>query len=358
MKYLLYTDPHWCACSSIIRSRGNVFTTRLENLIKSLNWAEDLAITQKCDEVICLGDFFDKPELNAEEITALNKIQWCNLPHSFIVGNHESNLSSLIFSSTNALSTQDDLFHIISKPSVQKLSDHVRLIMLPYILEEDRKSLKEYLTQEQCINIVLSHNDIKGIQYGGFLSKIGFDLKDIEDNCSLFINGHLHNGTYLDDKKTILNLGNLTGLNFGEDAFKYKHQAAVLDTDTLKVEFFTNPYAFNFFKLEVNNQEDLNKYIEYFKAKPINCNNPIITVKCKENMVDSTKAFLTTIPDLVESKILINAENKANVDEKDISQSELAKDDHLDQFSKFVIDKLGKSDIIEEELSLVCKEDI
>lgn len=361
MKYLLYTDPHWCAYSSIIRSRGKKFTTRLENLIDSLNWVEDLALKNLCSATICLGDFFDKTELNAEELTALNEVKWNDWPHYFIVGNHESNLSSLMFSSTNAL-TKKDNFHIVDKPlQIFLPSDGGNLVLLPYILEEDRKPFKDYMPKNGR-TIVLSHNDIKGIQYGGFLSKIGFNLKDIEDNCALFINGHLHNGTYLNDKKTILNLGNLTGLNFGEDSFKYEHRVAILDTDTLKLQFFVNPFAFNFFKLEINSLEDITKYAAYFSSKSdkgiadITSNNPIITARCRECMIEKTKAFLDDIPDLVESKILIATEESSSIDEKDISQSELTKDDHLNQFSKFVLDKLGKSDIIEEELSFICKE--
>lgn len=44
---------------------------------------------------------------------------------------------------------------------------------------------------------------------GQFISKAGFDINDIEDNCDLFINGHLHNGSKITDK--IFNVGNLTG---------------------------------------------------------------------------------------------------------------------------------------------------
>ena len=69
------------------------------------------------------------------------------------------------------------------------------------------------------------------------------------------VNGHLHNGNRI--SKNLINLGILTGANFGEDAARYPHNIMVLDTDTLAFELIENPYAFNFYKLEVNSEKDL-----------------------------------------------------------------------------------------------------
>ena len=60
MRILLYTDNHFCTNSSIIRKNGEKYSIRLENQIKSVNWAEQLGIEKNCDMVIHLGDFFDK----------------------------------------------------------------------------------------------------------------------------------------------------------------------------------------------------------------------------------------------------------------------------------------------------------
>ena len=71
MKILIVGDVHWSTYSSIVRSRGKKYSTRLENLINSVNWAERIADEENCDRIIYLGDFFDKADLTAEEITAL-----------------------------------------------------------------------------------------------------------------------------------------------------------------------------------------------------------------------------------------------------------------------------------------------
>ena len=105
MKILFVGDVHWSTYSSIVRSRGNHFSKRLENLIASMNFVESIADKYQCDEEIFLGDFFDKPDLNAEEISALSEIEWSHYPRirHFIVGNHESGIASLVYSSTKSL---------------------------------------------------------------------------------------------------------------------------------------------------------------------------------------------------------------------------------------------------------------
>ena len=75
MKYLVCGDVHWCQYSSILRARGRKYSVRLENLIKSVNWVEDLAAKKGCIGVIYLGDFFDRPDLNSQEISALSEIK-------------------------------------------------------------------------------------------------------------------------------------------------------------------------------------------------------------------------------------------------------------------------------------------
>ena len=43
MKYLIFSDCHWSTYTSILRSRGKKYSTRLEYLIESLNWVNKVA---------------------------------------------------------------------------------------------------------------------------------------------------------------------------------------------------------------------------------------------------------------------------------------------------------------------------
>ena len=88
MKILVVGDVHWSQYSSILRKRGEKYSYRLENLIQSVNWAEQLAYETNCELIVYLGDFFDRAEINSEEISALKEIVWASKPHYFLVGNH------------------------------------------------------------------------------------------------------------------------------------------------------------------------------------------------------------------------------------------------------------------------------
>ena len=347
MKVLIYSDVHFSQDSSIVRSMGDKYSTRLEYLIKSLNWAEELAEKEHCVAVFNLGDTFDKSSLNAMEISALKEVRWSNLEHFVLVGNHDSNITSLEYSSADALSSIKK-FHIVSSLSTLLLNDTM-FYMLPYITEENRKSLKEYLDEakEEDINIekkvILSHNDIKGIQLGKYISQEGFDIKDIESNCDLFLNGHLHNSSYI--TKKILNVGNLSGQTFNEDSFKYSHGCWILDVDTLELTFYENPYALNFYKIEINE-----KYpsLTSFSFK----NNDVLMIKCERKYQESLKKELEENKNIVTSKIIIYDKELVTEEKQEVKLEKL---DYLKTFNDFILDSLGNNEIIKEELSRICK---
>ena len=346
MRILLYTDNHFCTNSSIIRKNGEKYSIRLENQIKSVNWAEQLGIEKNCDMVIHLGDFFDKSELTAQELTALKEIRWNYLPHYFLVGNHEMGSSDLQYNSLNALSK---IGKIVNEPYYMS-GFGCRIIFLPYILETNRKPLQYYInsaigdkweTQEVKNTIILSHNDIADIRYGQWESKAGFSVDEIYNSCDLFINGHLHNQTQINDK--MLNLGNLTGQNFSEDAFKYSHCVAILDTDTLKIDLINNPYAFNFYKLDINTEKDLDVFDKLVAPA-------IITVSTPIDLVDKVKECVSNFnSSIIESRV-VGKPIKKEIEEKDV---EIINVDHIKQFKDYILKTIDNSDLLTEELNLL-----
>ena len=130
MRILLYTDNHFCSNSSIVRSKGQKYSARLENQIETLNWINNIALEKNCDKMICLGDFFDSATLNAEELTALKEVKWNNLPKEFLVGNHEMGNNDLSYNSTNALS---QFGKVIDKPTID-CGFGYEILYLPYML--------------------------------------------------------------------------------------------------------------------------------------------------------------------------------------------------------------------------------
>ena len=354
MRLLIYADPHWAVNSSIVRSRGEKYSTRLENLIQSINWVEDTASKYGCDTVVCLGDFFDTAQLNSEEISALGEIGWHNCNHYFIAGNHEMGRADQSFSSANIFDLCPKAC-TITDPAYLPIYDQAdtRIVCIPYILEKNRKPLKEYLDAMGVFVkvdnlIVLSHNDISGIQMGNFMSTVGFSLDEIRENCKLFVNGHLHNGEVV--APGVINLGNITGQNFSEDGYKYKHQAMLIDTATHEVEFIENPHALKFFKLDFSDyDESMDSQIQRTLD---NLPGPaVVTIKVNPKNEFIAKDLLTTTPNIIESRVIIDltsvvpAENETKIT---VSR------DHFDRFAKYITESLGNSEIIIEELSIIC----
>jgi DNA repair exonuclease SbcCD nuclease subunit len=336
-----------------LRNRGEKYSIRLENQINSVNWAESLAVEQQCDFVVHLGDFFDASALNSEEITALKEIKWANLPHMLLVGNHEIGTRNLEFNSLNSLASMSQ-FSIIDSIVSIPFGD-TEVVVIPYMFESDRPSIKDLFKTNKSKKIVFSHNDIKGIQMGKFVSKEGFDIDDISKNCSLFINGHLHNGEKIGN---IINVGNLTGQNFGEDAFKYDHVALILDTADMRVAVFENPYALNFYKLDFVENDSID-YINQISA--LLKSNAVCTIRCKDVNLEYLKKRFGIVKDeiiphcnkIIASRFVIVPDIKEKSDADSIEI--ISKVDHLQLFRDYVISNLGTDDVVISELQEVCK---
>lgn len=352
LRVLICGDVHWCNYSSIVRKRGENYSKRLENCIETINWVERTAEENECERIIYLGDFFDRSDMNAEEISALKEIDWSSLKHEIIVGNHELGSASGNYSTANVLSLLPN-FNVISEPYLD-VGFGRYFLYLPYIFEKDRKQLLEYFrnligsdftTQEVKRLYVFSHNDLKGVNYGAFESKEGFDLDDIQNSCDYFFNGHIHNGMNVSNK--IIDVGNITGQNFNEDAAKYNHRVIVLDTKTEEITSIVNPFAFNFYKVEIDSIPQLNSFIGKLKT------NAIVSLKCGESILQSVKEELDKCKKVVEYRVISvidrNDEEVGKIDDF----SSIISSDHLKQFNDYVIDKLGSSKAILQELQEV-----
>lgn len=350
MKICIIGDIHWCDCSSIVKGRGERYSLRLENCIDSINWAEEIAKEEDCKVIVYLGDFFDRANLNAEEISALQQLDFnSNIARYFLCGNHELGRHDASFASCDILSNWGKVVKepckqtYVNMTNISDLAD-IDLIFLPYIFEEDRQPFISYIPNDNRKKIVFSHNDIKGIQMGNYKSTIGFDINEIEFNCNLFINGHLHNGSQL--VSNVFNIGNLTGQNFSEDAFKYQHGIFILNTDELSIDFYENPCAFNFYKIDLTqycSEEHIFNILNNLK------NNAIVTVKCNDEDVNYVReAFAHVVTELR----VVSQNNNAVVENK---IEEIQTVDYLSKFIDFIHDKIESSDILNEEIGEICK---
>lgn len=341
MKLLIFTDLHMCPQASIINKWGTKYPKRLENCIESVNWLERKAEELKCDYIISLGDFFDKPDLTSETITACNEIQWSDIMHYHIVGNHDASNSSLVFNAANMLKADHHV--IINQPQILLLDD-CDICFLPYVTECDRKPLNEYFNEytQNRPRVILSHNDIMGVQLGPVVSRTGFSIEEIEAACDYMFNGHIHSSQAITQK--IINLGALTGKDFGTDAYKHSHRIVVLDTSTMSVDYIENPYAYNFYKLEINTEADLTA-LNTLK------NNAVVSVKCVQHLVEVVRQKIEETPNIIESRVILirQYEEATETTELDLTV------DHLTRFIECCKANIEDSAILEDELSEICK---
>lgn len=346
MKYLIYSDVHWSTFASLVRSRAEKYSTRLTHLINSLNWIQQVALQKGCQGIFCLGDFFDKSSCTDEELTALQEIKWVDLPQYFLCGNHESSVSDLRFSSLKVLESEHR--HIVTQLTTCKTID-CNFLFLPYFCEYDRRPLIEYLKKAELYLkekplVILSHNEINGINYGGFQSKLGFSIQEISENCTLYLNGHLHNSQWI--TPTILNVGSLSAHNFTNDSFTYKYGIWILDTQTFKLEFIENPFGFNFYKCEILKEDDL-QLLSTLK------NNSIVSIKGNSLLVDKIKNYITILSNILEYRLVL-VKDTVVLDTETITIDELQVD-HLQKFIEFCKANLLNTNILTDELAEICK---
>lgn len=346
MKIVLYSDSHWCAYSSVIRTRGKKYTTRLENELNTFNWVEQLAVDNKCDAIFNLGDTFDQNFLKDEELTALRDIQWADVSHLFLVGNHEMGRADLEFSSVHFLQMCPRM-SIIDKPSKFDIDENTELCFLPYMLESSDVKINDLFGDTTKNRYVFSHNDIAGVQMGSFLSVEGLDIEDISNNCTMFFNGHLHNTCYVRDN--VLNVGNITGQNFSEDAFVYPHNCYILDTDTGSIETIENPYAFNFYKLDFRGRGEnyINSHLMRLK------NNAVVSITCDVSSQKQVEELVSSLDNIVISRVIVDRFKQEDDGVEDMIPSIDISVDHLKYFEEFVLSTIGTEQEIKDELGVI-----
>lgn len=331
MKICIFGDVHWSQYSSIVRQRGERFSIRLENLIQSMNWVEDMTKEYNCGMCISLGDFFDASTIDAESITALREVNWNEIQHIIVAGNHEMARADNHYSSANILSLLP-FVDVVTVPKQMRLCENTNLMFLPYVLEPDKCNISELFTKNN-IDYMFSHNDLKDVNYGSFISKTGFSVDDISAVCDRCFNGHIHNEGVCGDN--IINVGNLTGQNFSEDATKYRHKIIILDTETDDIMILENPYAMNFYK--VDNLSDVRK------------DNAVVTLKTSDM---SQKDKLQNMKNVIAYKVIADVK-KASKKAESVSSKDVINIDHLKMFSDYVHSNMGDTEIINQELSEV-----
>lgn len=345
MKILIYADPHFCSSSSIIRGKGaNGFSERINNLMQSFDFVNKMARENGCDRIICLGDLFDKPDLTAEEITAISQ---CDIgSHEFIIGNHDALSNDLLFNAVNMFKNSK----IYKEPTLE-IIEGKQFVFLPYVTETSRKSLKETLVDigvnTEETTIIFSHNDISGIQYGSFLSKVGYSVNEILDVSDLYINGHIHNGAWVVDGR-IMNVGSLTGLNFSNDATNWKNCVIILDTSNFEVRVIENPYAFLFYRVEfvgLSVEETIKRLSQFISNLNPDRKN-ILSLKVDSASLEDVNKVLADCNSIYYKRVVVNyGDQQVLVEEKQQEPTLSLNTNYFEKFKEFIAEKFTEDNL-------------
>lgn len=345
MKIAIFSDVHWTRKTSIMDRISQKYSENLEHLIDSMNWVNQTAKKNNCAMMICAGDFFSKSTASDEEITAVKEISWNDLPCYFLCGNHESSVADLRYSSLKILDDHDKNHFVISNPLSFVVDETTQIHFLPYVKELNRQNLETYLTdiRPDKKQVIISHNDIAGIQYGGFESKSGFSIDEIEQHCDIFLNGHIHNSEWI--SKKILNVGSFSGHNFTNNSSEYQYGMWILDTDSTTITFIENPFSYNFYKFDIYSEKDIDK-IKSIK------NNAVLWIKCLESYTKLVKNLLVELSEKIVNYRVVSireVNSIESVEKIDLSTDPVQKFIELSKL-KFPNDK-----ILFEELAEICK---
>jgi len=346
-RYLVIGDIHYSQFSSIAKQRGSKYSIRLENLIECLNWVEEMGIKYNVDSEIFLGDVFDRTTINCEEITAMQDINWNKIPKKIVVGNHESNVMDLSYSTTKVLENIGAM--IIDQDLTEEINPLVNFTYIPYIAMRDTQRVSDHLKDKSKRNVVFAHADLANVQYGKSKSLTGFDVEDIQENCCLFIDGHIHSGQ--DGVKSgdnfynkVLLVGNLTGQNFTEDAFRNPHRICLItvndDGSIIKDDLYV-PEPFNFYSVYIQNDKDLSQ-LDLLGV------NSFVSLRCSSNMVDKSLKKISSLTNVLNYRLSIIYYSKNDSDEDSI---DFKVNDHIKLFVDLSKSILGESEILSDELS-------
>ena len=219
---------------------------------------------------------------------------------------------------------------IITEPQEVILDASSKCLFLPF--KAKPADIKENY------DIIFGHLGIEGVPFGAK----GFDFNFIKSHCKMFLNGHLHNKTPLDNDKIhkYWNVGSLTAQNFSDECQYAEKGAWILDTRDLSLEFVQNPYAFNFYKMS---EKDAREYSIDSKLLP----NACISVTCSE---EDEAIFREKFKNAYYFRMNVQRKRK----ESEVKEFQPTVD-YLERFRKSYIEKNGESAIILDELNEVTR---
>jgi len=222
----VYADPHLTKNMRSMQSQWEVTAS------KSIYYMYDKFDEMNVESAVCLGDFFDKPVIEAKHmqlvLPILKYINERTYPTYLLLGNHEidSDDSNIL----DFLSMYENIIPVTSLTGVE------HMLFIPY--NEDPEGASDYMRG----HIVFTHHDIYGSELAGGKTKAFFGLNpEIFIGAKLVMNGHVH----LKSKPApnIINAGSLLTSQQGELKLGDFPSYYILDTNTAEYQVYNNEHS-------------------------------------------------------------------------------------------------------------------
>ena len=198
------------------------------------------------DSVICLGDFFDAPRIEAKYmsllIPILDHINGRNYPTYILLGNHEidSDESNIL----DFLSTYENIIPIT------ELNEIEGMVFIPYNVDPAGVDMKD--------KIVFTHHDIYGSELAGGRTKAFFGVDtSIFKEAKLVMNGHVHLRSRV--SKNIINAGSILVSQQGELKVGDYPQYYLIDKSTAEITPYDNKDSMIYL---TTNIDDINNVVK------------------------------------------------------------------------------------------------
>lgn len=260
MKVLVFADIHGHNFREFSYIDEDGFNSRLMDQVEVITKIHESAHVNKVDRVWFLGDLTHlKNNMDTQVIrTLMVELGYIgsNFPVWIIPGNHDYRMWNSDPALLEMLTDWDDRITIARRfewAGVEHEGERVRVRVLPYqrAIIGTNKEIEELNTNPEK-DVFLGHQDVVGVNYGGFVVEKGLDADILSKKFKLSLLGHCHDSQKIRDN--VYSVGAPMQHNFGD--FLSPRGWWILDTKTYEMKFIENDFSPRFWKIKTNQENE------------------------------------------------------------------------------------------------------
>jgi DNA repair exonuclease SbcCD nuclease subunit len=255
MKVLVITDQHFG-----VRNDSQIYVEYYKKFYNTV--VIPFIKKYKINQVLCLGDTFDRRKsinfnsLEAAKDMWFDPLEKMGVKMTMLVGNHDIYYkNTLRVNAPSLLLGEYSNIQIIDGPSEFVLGD-LSVLGIPWICDDNRSRVYELL-EKSVSPLCVGHLEFNGFEtVPGVVMDHGIDMGPFK-KFDKVLSGHFHTKS---SKGNVNYLGNPYELYWND--YQSPRGFHILDTDTLEVKFYRNPYTM-FAKIYYEDKFELSDASDY-----------------------------------------------------------------------------------------------